>query len=120
MDIVTANELLSGAVVYLGRDGAWHAELDMARLFAPDEAEARDAAVAAAKGNVRLVGIETEKVTVEVGQVVPNRLRERIRANGPTAPYGPERPGTGRAACIAMTNSTTASFRPESTNSAIR
>lgn len=95
MEIVTANELLSGAVVYLGSDGAWHAGLDTARLFGPDEAEARDACIAAARQSGRLVGIEIEKVAVEAGRVVPNRLRERIRANGPTAPYGPERQDLG-------------------------
>jgi hypothetical protein len=95
MDVVTANELLSGAVVYLGRDGAWQVDLARARLFAPDESEERDAAVVAAKANGRLVGVETEKVSVVDGQVVPKRLRERIRANGPTAPYGPERQDLG-------------------------
>ena len=95
MEIITANELLSGAVVYLGNDGAWHAELDTARLFGRDETEARDATIAAAKASGRLVGIEIEKVAVEAGRVVPNRLRERIRANGPTAPYGPERQDLG-------------------------
>ena len=95
MEIITANELLSGAVVYLGSDGAWQVALERARLFGPDEAEARDAAIAAAKQTGRLVGIEIEKVAVEAGRVVPNRLRERIRANGPTAPYGPERQDLG-------------------------
>ncbi len=95
MEIVTANELLSGAVVYLGADGTWQAEIELAWLFAADQAEARDAAVAAAKKNTRLVGVETEKVAVENGAIVPNRLRERIRATGPTAPYGPERQDLG-------------------------
>ena len=95
MEIVTANELLSGAVVYLGADDAWHAALAAARLFTPEEAEARDALIATAKANGRLVGIEIEKVAVTDGQIVPQRLRERIRANGPTAPYGPERQDLG-------------------------
>lgn len=95
MEIVTANELLSGAVVYLGADGAWYTGLEKARLFASDEAEARDAAVAQAKNSTRLVGIETERVTAQAGRVLPNRLRERIRAEGPTAPYGPERQDLG-------------------------
>jgi hypothetical protein len=82
-------------VVYLGADGAWRPEIEKARLFGPDETEARDAAVAAGRKSVRLVGIETEKVAVEAGRIVPNRLRERIRAEGPTAPYGPERQELG-------------------------
>lgn len=95
MEIVTANELLSGAVVYLGPDRAWHADLKKARLFGADEAAERDDLIAAAKANGRFVGIEIEKVVVDGGRVVPNRLRERIRAEGPTAPYGPERQELG-------------------------
>jgi len=95
LDIVTANELLSGAVVYLGRDGALHAGLAAARLFGPDKTAERDALIAKARASGRIVGIETEKVAVEAGGVLPQRLRERIRANGPTAPYGPERQDLG-------------------------
>ncbi len=33
MDILTGNELLSGAAVYLSADGKWVEELQQARLF---------------------------------------------------------------------------------------
>ena len=46
MEILTGNELLSGATVYLDRGGNWVEELQAARLFAKDESEARDAAIA--------------------------------------------------------------------------
>lgn len=91
MEIVTANELLSGAVIYLGKDGAWYSGLDQARLFGPDDVAERDALIEKARASGRIVGVEIEKVSTENGTVIPNRLRERIRANGPTAPYGPER-----------------------------
>lgn len=91
MDVVTANELLSGAVVYLTARGAWEMDIDKARLFGPEEAEERDALIAKAKRHGHLVGIEAEKVKLVDGRVVADRLRERIRAEGPTAPYGPER-----------------------------
>ena len=86
MEILTGNELLSGATVYLDRDGNWVEELQAARLFAKDESEARDAAIAATKKTLRIVSLEIETVKLEDGVIVPDRIRERIRAEGPTAP----------------------------------
>ena len=86
MEILTGNELLSGATVYLDRDGNWVEELQAARLFGKDESEARDAAIAATKKTLRIVSLETETVKLVDGVIVPDRIRERIRAEGPTAP----------------------------------
>ena len=86
MEILTGNELLSGATVYLDRGGNWVEELQAARLFAKDESEARDAAIAATKKTLRIVSLEIETVKLVDGLIVPDRIRERIRAEGPTAP----------------------------------
>jgi hypothetical protein len=86
MEILTGNELTSGGTVYLDVTGNWVEDLNAARLFGPDEAEARDAALAATKKTLRVISLEIEKVAVVDGKVVPDRLRERIRAEGPTAP----------------------------------
>ena len=86
MEILTGNELTSGATVYLDGHGHWVEDLNAARLFGPDEAEARDAAIAATKATLRILSLETEKVAVVNGKIVPDRLRERIRAAGSTAP----------------------------------
>lgn len=86
MDIVTANELISGATVYYYNDGRWETDIDQARVFGDDEAEARDEIVAQATANNRLISVASEKVTVEDGKVIAQRLRERIRAEGPTTP----------------------------------
>jgi hypothetical protein len=86
MEILTGNELLSGATVYLDRGGNWVEELQAARVFAKDESEARDAAIAASKKTLRIVSIEIETVKLVDGVIVPDRIRERIRAEGPTAP----------------------------------
>lgn len=86
MNILTGNELVSGATVYLDAKGAWIEDLQSARLFGPDEAEEQDAAVAATKATGRIVSIEIEEIQQVDGQIVPRRLRERIRAAGPTAP----------------------------------
>lgn len=86
MEILTGNELMSGATVYLDRQGRWVEEIDAARVFAPEDAEAKDAAIAATKRTGRIVSLEAETIKLVEGKVVPDRLRERIRATGSTAP----------------------------------
>lgn len=86
MEILTGNELISGATVYLNREGEWVEDLQQARTFGKDEAEARDAAIAATKATMRINSLEIETVTVADGVIRPDRIRERIRAEGPTAP----------------------------------
>ena len=86
MEILTGNELLSGATVYLDRDGIWVEDLQQARLFGPEDKDARDAAIAATKATLRINSLEIETVEVVEGVLVPDRLREKIRAEGPTAP----------------------------------
>jgi hypothetical protein len=86
MDILTGNELMSGATVYLDRNGDWVEDLASARLFGPDETAARDQAIAKTKATLRILSLEIETVAVVDGQIVPDRLRERIRALGATTP----------------------------------
>jgi Protein of unknown function (DUF2849) len=85
-EIVTANELNSGATVYLTATGEWVEAIDQARVFAPTEADERDHLIDKAKADYRLIGIEIEKAAREGERVVAERLRERIRATGPTSP----------------------------------
>jgi hypothetical protein len=86
MEILTGNEVMSGATVYLDRDGHWQEELQKARVFLKEEAEARDAAIAATKKTMRINSLEIETVTLRDGTITPDRIREVIRAEGPTAP----------------------------------
>ncbi len=86
MEILTGNELMSGATVYLDRAGNWVEDLQQARLFGGQEAEARDAAIAATRQTGRINSLEIETVKLVAGVIVPDRIRERIRAEGPTAP----------------------------------
>ena len=86
MEILTGNELVSGATVYLSKSGAWVEDLQQARVFLKEEAEARDAAIVATKKTMRINSLEVETVTLKDGVIVPDRIRERIRAEGPTAP----------------------------------
>jgi hypothetical protein len=86
MEILTGNELTSGGTVYLDATGRWVEDLQAARLFSKEEAAERDAALAATKATGRIISLEIEEVAQDGGIIVPKRLRERIRAAGPTAP----------------------------------
>jgi hypothetical protein len=86
MEILTGNELTSGATVYLDGAGNWVEDLQASRVFSKEEKAELDGAVAATKATGRVISLEIEEVTQEGGQIVPKRLRERIRAAGPTAP----------------------------------
>ncbi len=86
MDILTGNELISGATVYLDGAGNWIEDLQSARLFSKDEKAELDGALAATKAGGRVISLEIEEVEQVDGVIVPERLRERIRAAGPTAP----------------------------------
>jgi hypothetical protein len=82
MKILTANSLADGAVVYRTEDGAWSERLVEAERFtSPERAEAALAEAAAAFRTV--VGaylIEAD----EKGLAGRERLKETIRAGGPT------------------------------------
>ena len=102
MEILTANELISGAVVYLDATGKWQPDINSARIFRNEEEAARNSAVTAAKATGRLISIEVEMVALVGGRVIANRLRERIRADGPTAPYGPKRQTLGEDGHVSL------------------
>lgn len=86
MELLTGNELASGATVYLDAAGRWVEDLQQARLFGADEAAARDDAIARTKATMRIISLEIETATLQDGVIVPDRLRERIRATGSTSP----------------------------------
>lgn len=83
MNAITANELISGAVVYLYENGDFGVDLQKAKLFGADEQATQDAMIEKTLANPRLVSVEPIVVEVsETGTVWANRLREQIR---PTA-----------------------------------
>ncbi|WP_417582510.1 DUF2849 domain-containing protein [Pelagibacterium sp.] len=86
MKILTGNELLSGAAVYFDADGQWVEQIQAARTFSKDEAEALEVAVAASKATGRIISLEAEDVEIINGVIHAKRIRERIRSEGPTAP----------------------------------
>jgi hypothetical protein len=84
--VVTANDLVSGAVVFWTGEG-WSRDPDDARVL--HEPEAQRAALAAAEADgLRVIGA----YLAAVGDDGLVRLRERIRTTGPTIAYaGPVR-----------------------------
>jgi len=89
MKIITANRLTDGAVVFLSAAGWVEQIAQSARLNAADAVEAGLAKAAKAMANREVVDVAAIDVTVEEGRgPVPVRLRERIRAFGPTVDYG--------------------------------
>jgi hypothetical protein len=81
MKVLTANRLVDGVVVYLSPDGRWTHDFAQAARLAP---EAAADALGQAQAQPRmLVGpylVEVDGQTVEPRE----RLRETIRAEGPT------------------------------------
>lgn len=85
MKVVTANRLLDGEVVWLGTDGSWVEDLSRAKLLETKD----DLAAAMAKAEQFVADREVVEaydvdVVLENGCITPQRLRERIRAAGPT------------------------------------
>lgn len=99
--MVTANRLSDGAVVYFAAPGEWSESLAAARLAEGDDAAAELLAQAATREEQLLVvGPYLMPVAMEQGTPQPKELREVIRAQGPTI-----HPNLGRqaAACTRAT-----------------
>lgn len=101
MKVLTANRLSDGTVVYIGAAAPWVEDLALAKI-APDaatEALLTEAAAGAVKAR-EVVGAYLMPVAVEDGRILPQSVRERIRAAGPTNRLDlgkqAERPAAGR------------------------
>jgi len=83
--IITANALVRGGVVFLTSDGDWSGDIQRAAIAEGEPQSARLLEVAAAAGNrTRVVEPYAIDVRLQDGAPTPVRLRERIRASGPT------------------------------------
>ncbi|MDX8518306.1 DUF2849 domain-containing protein [Mesorhizobium dulcispinae] len=84
MKVLTANRLSDGIAVWYA-DGGWAETVGHADIAHDKAAEDRLEAVgAAAAANNEVVDVNLIDVTVVNGLVEPVRLREKIRAAGPT------------------------------------
>ena len=89
LQVVTANRIGDGTVVYLTRLGGWSERITDGQVSRSDEQ--RDALMAVARAVARATGEIPEvvepyviDVVEEAGVVRPVRYREAIRAQGPT------------------------------------
>lgn len=85
MKILTANRLTDGIAVWRTVDGAWVAEFAAAAILR--DAGIQSAFEAAGKADVvanLVIDVNLIDVDEVNGKVEPRRLRERIRAFGPT------------------------------------
>lgn len=83
--IVTANRLIDGDVVFRAPGGDWVRDVNGAEVLADKAAAAvAEAAALADLAAAKVVDVAVIDVTVQDGAIVPVRLRERIRAFGPT------------------------------------
>lgn len=85
MKILTANRLSDGEAVWLAADHSWIEQIDGAEV-ARDEAtvEKLERAGKAAFLKNEVVDVELVDIEFAGGAIRPVRLRERIRAAGPT------------------------------------
>jgi hypothetical protein len=87
MKVLTANTLSDGiAVWYSGSD--WLRSINDAEIAADAEAESRLTTVGAlAYANNEVIDVNLIDIVLKDGKPHPTRLRERIRAEGPTIDY---------------------------------
>lgn len=85
MKILTANRLTDGEAVWFAADGSWAVSIDVAATVDDKAGEARLEAIGkAAYDNNEVVDVNLIDVSVVDGAIHPLRLREVIRAAGPT------------------------------------
>ena len=81
-NVVTANRLTDGIVVYLAQDGGWTEEIGRARIASTEEATKalEDEAAKDVKAR-KVVAVYPMEVALHDGAVDPLSVRERIRAS---------------------------------------
>ncbi|WP_419908643.1 DUF2849 domain-containing protein [Hoeflea sp.] len=83
--VLTANRLSDGIAVWLGANGQWLENIDNALIARHQEAvDALEEAGKSAFNKNLVVDVDLIDVEETDGDIYPIRLRERIRAAGPT------------------------------------
>jgi hypothetical protein len=91
--VLTANRLTDGVAVWLDEAGEWAATLKGARVARDADAVAALEAIGKqAYADNKVVDVNVIDVQITDGVLWPLRLRERIRAEGPTMEYAPGYP----------------------------
>ena len=85
MKVLTANRLTDGEAVWFSKEKCWSETIDDAEIASDKDADARlEATGKAASDNNEVVDVNLIDVDVVDGRIRPLRLREQIRAAGPT------------------------------------
>jgi hypothetical protein len=86
--VLTANRLTDGIAVWYDRDGKWNEWIGRS-VVASSKEEAERLEIIGKKAFAANEVLDVNLVEVEEveGRIVPLRLRERIRAEGPTIEY---------------------------------
>jgi len=84
-EIITANRLIDGVVVFQDEDGGWVEDFALAAVY-PDAEATKVGLEMAKKAEARDYLVEPYAIPVEWrnGHYAPKALREAIRATGPT------------------------------------
>ena len=86
--VLTANRLTVGIAVWYDRDGKWNEWIGRSVVAnTKEEADALEAIGKKAYANNEVLDVNLVEVEEIEGQIRPLRLRERIRAEGPTIEY---------------------------------
>ena len=81
--IITANALINGDVIYFTRHGTWSPNFDEAEVF-DDDAIAQDVLIRASAQADQTVGVYLTKVAADNGSYKPAHFREDFRKTGPS------------------------------------
>lgn len=91
MKAITANHLTGGHVLFLATGGGWSKHITDASLFSDVDSLATALEIGAVDEKTgHVIGVYDVDVSIENGNPVPTKLRERIRVDGPTTAYGTE------------------------------
>lgn len=86
--VLTANRLDDGIAVWLDANGNWNEDLQSALVARHAEAEATLEEIGKRDFSAnKVVDVNIVEVSEQDGRLWPTRLRERIRAAGPTMHY---------------------------------
>lgn len=85
MQVVTANRLIDGRVVFRDAEGRWLEAFAAAAVLTPEAAAAAIAAAAEDVAARRIVDPYAVALIDLDGRPTPATMRERIRASGPTS-----------------------------------
>ena len=89
--VLTANRLIDGITVWFDKDGAWNERFSAAQVAATkDESDRLEAIGKQAFADNLVLDVNLIDVEEVGGAYRPLRLRERIRAEGPSIDYLPQ------------------------------